>query len=89
VLHHGVCPASWDRASEYDRQKSPHCEERVAGVRKPSLKVHSPLSVRQRLRSVKLRAGAETSQVECADGQGRRGDEPLICGEKWAVQRLG
>ncbi len=40
VLHHRVCPASGDRASEHDRQKSRHCEEGVAGVRKPSLKVH-------------------------------------------------
>ena len=37
ALHHRVRPVSRDRASEHDRQKSPHCEERVAGVRKPSL----------------------------------------------------
>ena len=31
VLQHRVCAASGDRASEHDRQKSHHCEERVAG----------------------------------------------------------
>ena len=69
VLHHRVCPASGDRASEHDRQKSRHCEERVAGVRKPSLKVHTPAT------SVRLAALGSPHRVVMLDGE--RGPTPV------------
>lgn len=90
VLHDPVRWASRGRASEHDRQKCRRCEERVAGVRKPSLKVHSSVVASTTMVASAFRAGVQSESGNAVeDSVGgherrtdvkRRGGDPQVVG---------
>jgi hypothetical protein len=60
----------------------------MSGVRVP---LRPPIDVdwaTTKAASSTARVTAATSQMQCADGQRRRGHEPVVCGEERVVQRL-